>query len=255
MAKENNPISSAKDVMDIKEETTETHKIFRTLMHFPGSTFSDLWDKSMPSNKFTYHLKKMEDAGLVEKKDGKYFLTTKGKSEATTVDGSLGKNVRRPYIALLLVAKRNGKYILYHRMKEPYYDVHGFPGAKLDYGEEILGAAKRELKEETGLEGEGKIITLQNIITINNNEAFGHMTQFVVLFENPKGELVSENREGTYEWATKEKILGQSKLFPDIPGVIKDIEEKTFYIKEVKLIQKNGKFTGIESKNVAKWKI
>jgi len=237
------------------EEVTETHKIFRTLMHFPGSAFTDLWDKTIPSNKFTYHLKKMEDEGLVEKKEGKYFLTTKGKSEATTVDGCLGKNVRRPYVALLLVPRRNGKYILYHRMKEPYYGVHGFPGAKMDYGEEIVAAAKRELKEETGLEGEGKIVTIQNILTINNGEIFGHMTQFVVLFDEPKGELIRESREGTYDWATKEDVINQKNLFPDVPGVIKDVEEKNFCIKEVKVIQKDGKFVGIESRNIAKWKL
>ena len=238
-----------------KEEITETHKIFRTLMHFPGSAFTDIWDKSLPSNKFTYYLKKMEAEGLVEKKEGKYFLTVKGKSEATTVDGSLGKNVKRPYVALLLVPRRNGKYVLYHRMKEPYYGNCGFPGAKMDSGEEILGSAQRELKEETGLEGRGKIVTIQNILTINNGEVFGHMTQFVILFEDLKGELVKDNREGTYEWATKEQILSQKNLFPDVPGAIKDIEDNNFCIKEVRLIQKDEKFVGIESRNIAKWKL
>jgi ADP-ribose pyrophosphatase YjhB (NUDIX family) len=257
MAKEAKAADNSKETKGAKEpeEVSETHKIFRTLMHFPGSSFSDLWDKSIPSNKFTYYLKKMEQEGLVEKKDSKYFLTTKGKSEATTVDGNLGKNVKRPYVALLLVPRREGKYILYHRMKEPYYGNCGFPGAKMDAGEEILESAERELKEETGLEGKGKIVTIQNILTINNGEVFGHMTQFVVLFNEPRGELVRENREGTYEWAAKEQILSQKNLFPDVPGAIKDIEEKNFCIKEVKLIQKDEKFIGIESRNIAKWKL
>ena len=228
-----------------EEEITEINKIFRSLMHFPGSSFSDLWDKKVESNKFTYYLKKMESQDLIEKKDHKYFLTLKGKSLATTVSGETGQAKKRPYVALLLIIKKDEEYILYHRMKEPYYGNCGFPGAKVEYGEEILPAAKRELFEETGLIGDGKVIAVQNALTLNNNEVFGHMTQFFVIFENPTGKLIKESREGTYEWATKEKILAQKNLFPDVPEAIKIVENKKFVLRETKLIQENEKFKNV----------
>ena len=233
-----------------EEEISEVNKVFKTLMHFPGSSFSDIWDKQIESNKFTYYLKKMEKEDLIEKKNAKYYLTLKGKSLATTVSGETGQTKKRPYVALLLAVKKGDKYILYHRMKEPYYGNCGFPGAKVEYGEEILSAAERELKEETNLEGKGKVITIQNILTENNGKVFGHMTQFVILFKDPKGELIKENREGTYEWATKEKILAQKNLFPDIPGVIDIIENRKKIIREVKILQKDEKFVGIETKKI-----
>lgn len=232
------------------EELSETNKIFKTLMHFPGSTFSDLWDKSVESNKFTYFLKKMEKDGLVEKQAGKYFLTLNGKAEAVTVSGETGKNPKRPFVALLLVARRNGKFVLYNRFKEPFYGVFGFPGAKVEFGESILGSAARELKEETGLSGNGKIIAVHNILIVNNNLVFAHMTQFVVLFDEPVGELIADNREGTYVWALKEEILSKKNLFPDVPVVLLDIESKEFSIKEIKLFQENEKFCGVESKKI-----
>ncbi len=231
-------------------EMTEINKIFKTLMHFPGSTFSDLWDKSIESNKFTYYLKKIENDGFIEKREGRYYLTLKGKSEVATISGDTGKSMKRPYVALLLVPRREGKYILYHRMKEPYYGHCGFPGAKLEMGEEILAGAERELLEETGLRGKGKIVAVQNAITLNDDEVFAHMTQFIVLFEEPKGELVTENREGTYKWATKNEILSQKNLFPDIPNVIKLIEKKEFALIESKFIQEKEKFVGIKTKNI-----
>ena len=235
------------NLLEEEKEITEINKIFKTLMHFPGSTFSDLWDKEVESNKFTYYLKKMESEELIEKKDGKYFLTLKGKSIATTVSGETGQNKKRPYVALLLIIKKDDKYILYHRLKEPYYGNWGFPGAKVEYGEEILASASRELTEETGLTGNGKVIAVQNGLTINDGEVFGHMTQFFILFENPSGELIKESREGTYEWATKEKVLSQEKLFPDVPQAIKIVEKGKFVVSESKFIQENERFVGIKT--------
>ncbi|MFA6065116.1 MAG: NUDIX domain-containing protein [archaeon] len=232
------------------EDITEINKIFKTLIHFPGSTFSDLWDKSIESNKFTYYLKKMEEEGLIEKKEGKYYLTLKGKAEVVTLSGETGKKTKRPFVALLLIAKKKNKYVFFNCLKEPYYGKGGFPGAKVEFGEEILAAASRELKEETNLEGKGKILTVQNVLTVNNGEIFAHMTQFVVLFENPKGDLVKDNREGTYEWLTKKEILSKKNLFPDTPIVIKDTEKKKFSIKEMTFIQKNGNFVGIKERKI-----
>jgi len=231
----------------------EKEKIFKTLMAFPGSSFVDLWDKEIESNKFTYYLKTMEQEGLIEKKNGKYYLTTKGKSESTEISGETGKKEANPHVTLLLVVKKGEKYILYYRLKEPYYGFCGFPGAKVKRGEEILEAAKRELKEETNLEGEGRIICVQNIHMLNSGEMFHHMLQFVVLFENPKGELVEENREGVYKWATKEKILEQKNLFPDIPHVIKIVENNKFDLKEVKMhLGEGNTFKGFEHKPICR---
>jgi ADP-ribose pyrophosphatase YjhB (NUDIX family) len=237
-----------------KEEINEMDKIFQKLMHFPNSTFSDLFDKSIPSNKFTYYLKKMESDGLIEKNEGKYSLTLNGRMSAATIDGETGKNKKRPFVAMLLAIKKGDDYILYTRMKEPYYGNKGFPGAKVEMGEEILLAAKRELFEETGLTCEGKIVTVQNLIDKNNDEIFNHIIQYVILFENPKGELIKENREGTYEWMNKDKIKKLKNLFPDVPYVIDDIENNKFSIREIKIIQKNEKFVGAKIEDIVKYK-
>lgn len=232
--------------MNKNEEIKINNKIFQKLMHFPKSSFSDLYEKDVESNKFTYHLNKMIEHGLVEKIDGKYSLTIKGKSEASTVDGETGIVKKRPFVTLLLAIKKGEDYVLYKRMKEPYYGNVGFPGAKLELGEEIIPAAKRELFEETGLTCEGKLVTVQNIVTKNNDELFAHMTQFVVLFEDPKGELVKENREGTYVWMNKDKIKKLDNLFPDVPHVIDDVDKNKFSVREVEVVQKNEKFIDIK---------
>ncbi len=236
--------------MSDREELNEQNKIFRTLMHFPGSSFSDLWDKKVESNKFNYYLKKLEKEGFIEKKDLKYYLTVKGKCFSLSVCGETGKEEKSPMVTLLLVIKKGEKFILYNRLKEPYYGYFGFPGAKIRKGEEILLSAKRELKEETNFDCDGKIVGIHNIKTINNNQLFQHMLQFVVLFENPTGELITESREGTYNWATEEEILSKKNIFPDISLVLKTIEEKKLSLKEINFIQNDEKFVRMETKEL-----
>lgn len=204
-------------------------KILSILIHNKKTTFTDLWDKSIPSNKFTYHLNQLIAEGYVSKdKNQKYALTTKGKTLESSLDGETGKKKQRPFVAVLLVIKRNGKYLLYHRTKEPFFDFYGLPGAKVEFGEDILGCAKRELYEETGLSGDGKVLSVINFRIKENNEPLSHFTQFVILIDNPVGELINENREGDYQFVNKTEFYKKNKegiLFPDNLVIFKEIQK------------------------------
>ncbi|WP_184245944.1 nucleotide triphosphate diphosphatase NUDT15 [Paraburkholderia atlantica] len=50
-----------------------------------------------------------------------------------------------------VVIQREGRYLLGLRRSEYGYGTWGFPGGKVDMGEDPLAAASRELLEETGL--------------------------------------------------------------------------------------------------------
>jgi len=52
----------------------ERQNILRKLMHDPGITFNKLWNKEGTSNSFAYHIKILEEDGLIEKKEEKHFL-------------------------------------------------------------------------------------------------------------------------------------------------------------------------------------
>ncbi len=237
------------------KENEIREKILSILIHNKKTTFSDLWDKSIPSNKFTYHLNQLIEEGYVKKdKDQKYHLTTKGKTLESSLDGETGKKRQRPFVAVLLVVRDKGKYLLYHRKKEPFYDFYGLPGAKVEIGEDIVSCAKRELLEETGLEGDCKINSVFNFRIKENNELLSHFTQFVVLFDNPKGELVKENREGSYTFVNKSEFLKKNKegvLFPDNLVVFKNIEDnKKFHFYEMSFNIVDSKFTDFICKKI-----
>jgi len=229
-------------------------RVFHYLIHHPEAKFSELLDKSMPSNKFTYHLNEMIKEGLIEKVNDGYSLTTKGKNLESDIDGATGKKRQKPFVALLLVVKADDKFLLYHRLKEPYYGFYGFPGAKLDFGEEILTAANRELKEETGLDGQGKIISIFNVKTFESDNPLAHFTQFVVLFDNTSGELIHSSREGEYSLENKQRfdeLHSQNKLFPDAMLIIdKIVKDKSVHLYELIIRQGKDTFTGFDYKQV-----
>jgi len=206
-------------------------KILSHLIHYPKSSFTDLYDSSIdiPSNEFTYHLNKLIEDGFIEKDETKkYSLTIKGKHLESELDGKTGKQRKKPFLALLLVVRRDGEYLLYHRLKEPFYDFYGLPGAKIDFFEKILDAAKRELLEETGLCGDGQIIAISNVRTKENETPLSHFAQFVVLFDNPEGKLIENSIEGEYRFAPISEFVKknkENKLFPDIMLIIEKADK------------------------------
>lgn len=226
--------------------------ILRKLMHTPGMLFNDLWGKDtceVRSNKFAYHLKLMCDAGLIEKKQEKYYLSSQGKSLAVFIDGETGKKEKQPLVNIVMVVYDGDKILLHQRLKEPFYGYYGFPGAKLKFGETILDCAKRELKEETNLDADVELVGMMNCHTFNDGELSYHHTQFIIKCTNPKGELKTEDREGTFVWASKEEVLSK-KLFPDDPFILEQIEKEKFFTTEMDRFQENHEFKDIKFKEV-----
>lgn len=54
-------------------------------------------------------------------------------------------------LAVSVVVRRNGRYLLVERANDPGRGMHAFPGGKVEPGENIEDAARRELSEETAL--------------------------------------------------------------------------------------------------------
>jgi ADP-ribose pyrophosphatase YjhB (NUDIX family) len=57
----------------------------------------------------------------------------------------------RPLHGVLLVLRQRGHLVLIRRTQEPYKGLLALPGGKIEKGETPLDAAKREMREETGL--------------------------------------------------------------------------------------------------------
>ncbi len=58
----------------------------------------------------------------------------------------------RPFVAVGTIVVRDGRVLLAQRGKEPSYGLWSLPGGAVDLGEELKAAARRETREECGIE-------------------------------------------------------------------------------------------------------
>lgn len=75
----------------------------------------------------------------------------------------LGLDARLPEVRAVSVAARvDGKWLLVRRGRAPSMGKYAFPGGKAEAGEALEDAARRELREETGLEA-GRLTALARV--------------------------------------------------------------------------------------------
>ena len=216
-------------------------KILSQLIHNKKLRFSDLWDKNVESNKFSYHLKKLEENGLIAKTEEHYSLTSKGKSFAVYLEGETGQQKKQPLNVTVIVPIKNDELLMHQRLKEPFHGYWGFVAGKQKFEVPLSKTAEEELEEEAGLIGNVEYKGLLSTRTFNNDELSYHHNLHVFKCENPIGELKNECREGKNEWMKLGEI-GELKVFPDIQNIIKiALNKKQTYLEQDRY-QKNDEF-------------
>lgn len=220
-------------------------EIIRKIMHNPSLTFNQLWDKDIPSNKFAYHLKILEEDGFIEKKEECYVLSHEGKKFVAFIDGKSGEQASKPLLGVAVVVERNGKVLMLQRRKEPFYGYWGFPSGKIEFNQYILEAAAAELKEETGMEAELKVRGLFSSKTYNGKtsedaQSYNHQL-FIVRGENPKGNLLETTREGYNKWVLIDEVKNMN-IFPDVVHLMLTALQDNFKMLEVDRYLENDIF-------------
>jgi ADP-ribose pyrophosphatase YjhB (NUDIX family) len=114
-------------------------------------------------------------------------------------------------VSVLMFASKeiNNKtyFLVYTRLKQPFYGAQGLVSGKVSWGEKIVKAAERELFEETGLKGKATIARMRHYMVINkeSEELLDDKMMFFCIFRNPTGEIIASD-EGKYEWVPCDKI-------------------------------------------------
>ena len=197
-------------------------QILNKLVFVPKAKFSDLKIKSLTTDHFTYHINKLLDLGLIAKENGTYVLTEAGKKFVSIMDTERAKHEQfgKRSVLLRAVRERSGKleYLVYKRLKQPFYGYYGFHTGKVRLGETVVEAAIREFKEETGLD-----MTHYELVGVYHQIGYkpdGTLLRDVYLYEfnifSYTGKLIELNKEEGVEnkWLTKERLKGLP-VYPD----------------------------------------
>ncbi len=132
-------------------------QIIKELTFKPSSKFSDIKPFKITSDKFSYHLRILQELGLIMKSEsGEYSLTVEGKKFATIIDTETKKVEKLPKNSVLLIVRNKDKFVIQRRMKEPYFGFLGFITGKIKFGETLVEAANRELDEECKIKADFK---------------------------------------------------------------------------------------------------
>ena len=220
--------------------------ILRELLFTPNSRFSDLNIQGLSSDHFSYHIKTLIEQEYVQKDSSRYSLTVKGKEFANRMDTDEASIEKQPKVAVMIVAtKTEGKkkyLLIQERTKEPYFGYSGFITGKIRYGEKVIETAKRELKEESGLECENihiKRLVHDHVVLKDTGELVEDKMFFIIHMINPKGELM-DTVNGKNIWITESQFKKLKKKYYNEDNMYKisqmkgdmDLVESTYIIEE-----------------------
>lgn len=222
-------------------------QILKNLLLHPKARFSDL-NKStkLSSDHFNFHVKRLLDVELLEKDlEGNYFLTKIGKEFANRMDTDTTQIEKQAKLGINIgcIREVNGErqYLAQQRLKNPYFGYWGFVGGKIRWGETIFEAAARELEEETGLQGEFRLVGIKHKMDYEDSPKTKMLEDkffYVVTAFNLTGELKEEFEGGKNKWVTKEEFFAFENLFDGIDDTIKLHEEEKLNFVEKKFVVK-----------------
>jgi len=206
-------------------------EILGLLLFRPQARFRDLNRAKHRNDLFSFHLKRLVSLGLmVKNEDQTYSLTSLGKEFANRFDSTARALEKQAKLAILLVATNSrGQYLIQQRLKQPYYGFYGWPTGKIRWGEKVLAAARRELKEETSLGGS---FCWKGVWHKTDRDGSGKLLEdkyfFVVQVTQPKGRLRSEFDGGKNFWLSRDQLLAQAKTFAGVATAIDIAENDRF---------------------------
>lgn len=241
-----NQIGDTRD-MSYEPNTHEAQvAILRHLLFRPQAAFSELQKATeLTSDHFNFHIKKLIDEGYVEKLEKHYRLTHKGKEYANRMDTDENEIEKQPKISVAITLERQNEqgereFLFQQRKKNPYFDFWGRMGGKVRWGESVIEAADRELKEETGLEAkfEYKLLYHKRDFSKTTGKLLEDKIFLCVYATEFDGELIEEFEGGINRWMTVEEFHKVPKRFTSVDEFMELMDngeafaEREFYYDE-----------------------
>ncbi len=205
----------------------ERAEIFRLFLENSKLKFSEI-EKALNirSNNVSYHLEKMKNSGLIEKRNEFYYLTKDAEKYLPIFSNIVGKELSPTPIVLVAITNKD-KILLMKRTKRPYKDYWGVIGGKMLLDETFEQASIRLVEEKASIEG--KFISLNSIFHERVKEEGVIKHSFILFFTKIKATTLDfkETNYGKLRWFGIEE-LRKHKIIPSDLWLIKNkLKSKT----------------------------
>ncbi|WP_421981727.1 NUDIX hydrolase [Roseibium sp.] len=121
-----------------------------------------------------------------------------------------------PRVGVSVLCHDEGRVLLIKRAKDPFKGYWSLPGGLVELGEPLLEAAKRELREETGVEADlfEPVETFDSIQFDENGKVLTHFILTVFCGALRSGEAVAADDASETDWVRPEDLDDR----PTTPG-------------------------------------
>jgi len=221
----------------LESNKTQFHHIQKSiilsLVNISPARFSDLQPPRVPNNVFSYHLKKLVDAGYIESTKQGYIATRKA-LKLVVYEGSRQRHSTPPAaITTIYVKNTKGEVLLLNRNNKPFQGWYGLPSGLIHGGETLLQAAKRELFEKTTIKATDESLRPAGVLDFRyineqTNDIFVHAIAFAYEYTfRGDDQLLTDvvTKYGQLSWST----LSRKYILPEV-FAIADIVKRNDYI-------------------------
>lgn len=201
------------------------NEILSKLKNAKSLRYSELQNKKIPNDLFNYHLQFLVKRGLLTKTRAGYSLSGRGMKHVADpiFSNNILSNLFKINVIMVLSRLVDDKIeiLSQERTSNPSYGKVGVPGGVVCKEELIESAAKRKLKQETGLEADFYLVGMERRIMYRGGELFSDVL-FPITYSNSYcGELIDENSYGRNFWIPVSKaIKNESVEYDSINGVV-----------------------------------
>ena len=207
--------------------------ILKHLTFTATARYAALKPAGIESNKFAYHLHRLDEESYLQKDYGGYRLTAKGKRYVDKLSLKTFYPRFQPKIVTLIICQNKaGQYLLYKRGHQPFLGLYNFPYGKLHFGEKLQQAAARELKEKGGLVARLRHCGNAYVIIREKGEVVSHMLCHIFLGSHPEGKLASPTEIGQCEWKKLEQMT-RREIAPGFLAIYKLAQTKKDFFEEI----------------------
>lgn len=135
---------------------------------------------------------------------------------------------KRPHVTVgAFVTNQDGDFLLINSPK--WGNKWVVPGGHVEYGETLIQAVQRELKEETNLTATNwQFIGYQDSIEDPQYNNTKHMIfmDFSAQVSSEKHTIKLNNEANTYNWFSSDQILNEISTVPSVQKTIKRYQQK-----------------------------